>query len=123
MTVLIDSAKFFDFVRRVAKSGIDKCWMSQTCGSIVKEAEELTGERPPPAIEPDAAKDYPHQNDIMRAVDRFNIGGRWCCLYRNTTRPPHTQYTMYWFEERNPIQHAMTHQEVFVQLAQLLNPR
>lgn len=66
---------------------------------------------------------FPHANDTLNPVQEFCIHGRWCSLYDMTARPVGLNFSLYWNNEMNPIQHAMTALEVFNLLAALLNPK
>lgn len=63
---------------------------------------------------------YPHENEILRPVSRFLIGGRYLCLYTHVNRTPSAPYSFYWTDEENPLQHAMSISEVFNILSQEL---
>jgi hypothetical protein len=73
---------------------------------------------------------YPLASKTMVPVQDFCIGGRWLSLYFVAGRPRSAGYSLYWDDTRKPtgwvlddarpLQHAMTDQEVFIVLAQLL---
>jgi len=67
------------------------------------------------------SKAFPHANEVMHPVENFAIGGRTINLYAVDGRTPSAPYSLYWNDERNPVQHAMTAHEVFNQLHQLLD--
>ena len=65
---------------------------------------------------------FPHANKVMHPVNRFFINGKWLNLYTVRGRTPSTQFSLYWQDEQNPVQHAMNTFEVFAVLADLLRP-
>ena len=65
---------------------------------------------------------FPHANQAIHPKNRFFIDGRWLNLYTVDDRTPSTSFSLYWQNEINPVQHAMTAFEVFSVLADLLKP-
>lgn len=65
---------------------------------------------------------FPHKTEVMHPVEEFKIGDRVISLYWVEGRTPGTAYSLYWNDEHNPVQHAMTHHEVFNVLHHLLDP-
>lgn len=63
---------------------------------------------------------YPHANEVLRPVADFNINGRTLSLYDVSGRTPSTRYSLYWNDETNPVQHAMSEWEVFQALHEIL---
>ncbi len=66
---------------------------------------------------------FPHANTILHPMNRFFINGRWLNLYAHANRTPSTPYSLYWQDENNSLQRAMTALEVFTVLAGILNPK
>ena len=65
---------------------------------------------------------FPHKNSVMHPEKRFFINGKWLNLYTVDGRTPSAPFSLYWQDEINPVQHAMTAFEVFAVLADLLSP-
>lgn len=65
---------------------------------------------------------FPHasQGGPLKPVKSFKIGNRRLSLYWHENRVPSAAYSLYWDDERNPVQHAMTDREVFEVLAGIL---
>lgn len=68
----------------------------------------------------DEKETFPHATGVLRPQRSFCIGKRRLLLYRHTNRIPTAAYSLYWSDERNPVQHGMTAEEVFTQLSLLL---
>jgi len=62
-------------------------------------------------------KAYP---EALTSVAEFDIGGRMLSLYTVKGYMPSENYTLYWNDETNPVQHNMTPYEVFKALESLL---
>jgi hypothetical protein len=69
---------------------------------------------------PRSEKKYPHATDLLIPEERFFIGKKICCLYKNIQRMDIIPYSLYWHDETNPIGTALTTGEVFHCLATLL---
>ena len=63
---------------------------------------------------------YPHANEVLRPITDFVINGRVLSLYDVAGRTPSTRFSLYWNDETNPVQHAMTELEVFHALHEIL---
>ena len=63
------------------------------------------------------ARAYPK---AMNPVAEFDIGGRMLSLYAVEGRLPGENYSLYWNDETNPVQHNMSDWEVFKALESLL---
>lgn len=66
---------------------------------------------------------YPHATATLQPIEKFCFGDRWLYLYYNTGRTPSTAYSLYWEDELNPAQHAMTTHEVFSFISNVLESR
>jgi hypothetical protein len=58
--------------------------------------------------------------DSLTPVAEFNIRGRILSLYTVKGYRPSENYSLYWNDETNPVQHNMTPYEVFKALESLL---
>lgn len=58
---------------------------------------------------------------VLSPVNYFIINGRVLNLYYVANRPHSAAFSLYWDDEQNPVQHGMTHLEVFNIIAGLLN--
>ncbi len=60
--------------------------------------------------------------DALTPVAEFKIGERTLSLYTVKGYMPSENYSLYWNDEQNPLQHNMNDWEVFKALENLLNP-
>jgi hypothetical protein len=68
------------------------------------------------------AKSFPHRSGAdspLKPVKSFNVGGRSLSLYWHEGRLESAPYSLYWDDERNPVQTEMVDLEVFDVLAGL----
>ena len=57
----------------------------------------------------------------LKPINYFKINGRVLNLYSVEGRTPSASYSLYWDNEANPLQHAMTLLEVVNTISDLLN--
>lgn len=65
---------------------------------------------------------FPHASELLKPVNRFFVGRRWLCLYFHTNRNPTAPYSLYWYDEINPVQSGMTALESLRVLQSILTP-
>jgi len=70
------------------------------------------------------AEAFPHakgHESALTPVTDFRIGKRTLSLYTVSGRTPSAPFSLYWNDENNPVQHAMTAWEVFWALHSILD--
>ncbi|MDP3954537.1 MAG: hypothetical protein Q8Q06_03930 [bacterium] len=69
-----------------------------------------------------ARREFPHSKPggPLRPVREFVINGKYLGLYAHEGRPASSCFSLYWEDENNPVQHAMSYGEVFNAIADLL---
>jgi len=56
---------------------------------------------------------FPHASEFCHPIVEFKIKDRMLSLYIVSGLTPSASYSLYWNDQNNPVQHAMTDYEVF----------